>query len=177
MAEEWREILGFDVLYEVSNLGRVRTRHDGKKGYTKEYRFVNPTDNGKGYMRFNWKTGGKHRTVYIHRLVAELFVENPMNYSEINHKDENKSNNKADNLEWCAHLYNCNYGTRNKRTSEKRSYPVLCVETGEIFKSLDDAAAVYGVVKNAILNCIKGRSKSSGGYTWRRADVDSCRLL
>lgn len=169
--EEWKEVLGFDVLYEVSNLGRVRTRYSKEKGYTKEYRFVEPTDNGKGYMRFNWKLNGRSKTVYLHRLVAEYFIFNPEGLTEVNHKDENKSNNSADNLEWCTHLYNCEYGTRNIRTAALNSKKIICVETGMIYDSVTDAAKRFGVCITSMSNCLNGRSKSCSGYTWRYLDV------
>ena len=168
---EWREVYGFDILYEVSNKGQIRTKHHGKYGYQNEYVYLKPTDNGKGYLRVNLKTGNKQRTVYVHILVAQAFVPNPEGYKEINHKDENKQNNNADNLEWCDHLYNCNYGTRNERSGIKRRIKVQCVETNVIFESLEEAANEMNVCKSAIVNCLKGRSKSCGGYTWRYADV------
>jgi hypothetical protein len=171
MQEEWKEVLGFDILYEVSNLGRVRTRYDEKKGYTKEYRFVSPRDNGHGYLCFNWKQKKHQRTVYLHRLVAENFVENPNRHTEINHKDEDKTNNRAENLEWCEHKYNCNYGTRNQRSATSKKKPVECIETGAVYSSANEAARQNGICKTAILNCIHGRTKTSGGYTWRFANV------
>lgn len=71
-----------------------------------------------GYLQVLLKIDGRQKLCLVHRLVAEMFVYNPDNLNEINHKDENKLNNIADNLEWCTHWYNCNYGTRTTRASE-----------------------------------------------------------
>lgn len=164
--EQWKEILGYDVLYEVSNLGRVRTRHNRFKGYTNEYFYLKPCDNGNGYLRFNWSLNGIQKTVYLHRLVASAFLENPNNYSDVNHLDENKLNNCVGNLEWSNHKDNCNYGTRNKRASEKTRVKIRCVETGFVYDSLKDAAEKMQVGITAISNCLNGRSKSCVGYSW-----------
>lgn len=167
MDEAWKEVLGYDTLYEVSNLGRVRTRRHDELGYTKEYRFVEPCDNGKGYLRFNWKVGGKQKTAYLHRLVAEAFIPNPEGLNEINHLDEDKTNCRVDNLEWCTHAYNCRYGTRNIRSGEKRGKAVVCVETGVRYGSLKEACEKLGVVNTALSNCLNGRSNTCIGYHWR----------
>ena len=169
MHEEWREVYGYDVLYEVSNTGKVRTKHHGKCGYKSEYRFIKPVNNGNGYMRFNFMQGGKQKTVYLHRLVAEYFVENTNGYTEVNHIDEDKTNNDASNLEWCTHLYNCNYGTRNERAAAKTGKKIICVETGQIYESTAKAAKALGVGSTAISNCLNGRTATSCGYTWKYA--------
>ena len=171
MIEEWREVFGYDILFEVSNVGEVRTKHHGKKGYQKEYRIIAPVDNGSGYLKINVPQNNKQKTVYIHKLVAEAFVPNPEGLSEVNHIDENKNNNSADNLEWCTHKYNCQYGTRNERTAQKRMKRVMCNETNVVFESLEEAAKAFGVCKTAIANCLKGRSKTCAGHTWSYADV------
>lgn len=168
--EVWKEVLGYDQLYEVSNMGRVRTRFVKGKGYTKDYIILNPLDNGNGYLRFNWRSNNKQRTIYLHRLVAELFVDNPRHLTEINHLDENKHNNCANNLEWCTHKENCQYGTRNIRVAEKTRKKVLCVETGQIFSSMKDAAIYLNVGNTAISNCLNGRSETCCNYHWRYAD-------
>lgn len=167
--EEWKEVYGFDILYEVSNLGNVRTKYVKNKGYTQEYHECKPIDNGNGYLRFNWTSNRKHHTVYIHRLVALAFIDNPNGYPEVNHKDENKSNNAADNLEWCDRTYNANYGTKPERTAQKNKMKIKCNETGIIYGSLKEAATDMNVRNTAISNCLNGRSKSSCGYTWSYA--------
>ena len=171
MTEIWKEIYGYDVLYEISNMGRVRTKHHGKFGYQKDYRYIDPIDNGNGYLRLNLKNNHSQKTVYIHRLVATYFLENPNGWPEVNHKDENKHNNHVDNLEWCTRVYNANYGTNLKRGADKRKKPIICVETGIVYGSLQEAADSVNVVRTAIDNCLKGRSKTCSGFRWRYADV------
>lgn len=166
MKEEWKEVYGFNILYEISNLGRVRTKYNSNGVYGKDFIYLEPCDNGNGYLRFNWNTGKKKRTVYVHRLVAEYFISNPNKYIEINHKDENKYNNQVDNLEWCSHRHNCNYGTRNLRASLNRIKKIECIETGQIY-TYKEIKNIFGISKTAISNCVNGRSHSAGGYHWR----------
>ena len=169
--EEWKEVYGFDVLYEISNMGRLRTKHDSHKGYQKDYKYLTPTDNGNGYLRVNIKRKSKQTTVYIHKLVAEAFIDNPQGYCEVNHKDENKTNNNVSNLEWISHIDNCNYGTRNERVALKHGRFVRCNEKNIIYASIQKAAEDTGVVITAISNCLNGRSKTCAGYTWSYVDV------
>lgn len=166
MKEIWKEVFGFDILYEVSNLGNVRTRYHDENGYTPDYKYLKPIDNGNGYLHFVWRQSRKSKTVYVHRLVAMLFVDNPNGFYEVNHIDEDKTNNRFDNLEWCEHLYNCNYGTRNERVARKHRLKVKCCETGFVYDSVREAARRNNVCPSAITNCLKGRSKSSCGKTW-----------
>lgn len=111
MQEEiWKDVNGFDKDYQISNFGNVRIKKsDGT------FKQLKPTKFGKGYLHINLVKGGKQKSFQIHRLVAEAFVPNPKKLPIINHKDENKSNNYANNLEWCTYSYNINYGTRLER--------------------------------------------------------------
>lgn len=167
--EEWKEVYGFDILYEISNLGHVRTKYVKNRGYTSEYHDCKPLDNGHGYLRFNWTSNGKHRTVYVHRLVAEYFIDNPNGYPEVNHIDENKTNNTLNNLEWCDRQYNNSYGTKNIRAAKKTRRKIRCNETGIVYDSLKAASEDMEICKTAISNCLNNRSKSSCGYTWSYA--------
>lgn len=172
--EVWKEVQDFNILYEVSNHGRVRTKYrrggNGGGSYGEKYRILTPRDNGNGYLCFKWNSGDKHKTAYVHRLVANAFVENSNGYSEINHLDENKKNNFAENLEWTTHKNNCRHGTRNERAGEKHKKAVICIETNKQYKSLSEAAQDNCVKLSALNNCLKGRAKTSGGYHWRYAD-------
>lgn len=114
MIEEWKEIIQYKNQYEISNLGRVKMlsykTSDGRK--LKE-KIRKTYKNNSGYLMITIKN--KH--YLIHRLVAEAFIPNPNNLPQINHKDENKENNRVDNLEWCTTKYNNNYGTKPYKTS------------------------------------------------------------
>ena len=113
--EEWRDIKGYEGRYQVSNLGRVRSLRDNHGNYREKIRAT--ILNKEGYNYISLYKEGKIKMCLVHRLVAEAFIDNPNNYKEVNHKDENKQNNSVSNLEWCTAEYNCNYGTRNKRHS------------------------------------------------------------
>ena len=120
MIEEWRPVVGYEGLYEVSSYGRVRSVDRYVKVGYGSYRLhkgkvLSPAKNKYGYLAVNLQAGNRCN---IHRLVAEAFIPNPDNLPQVNHKDEDKTNNSVDNLEWCSRKYNCNYGTRNIRRIE-----------------------------------------------------------
>ena len=106
MEEIWRPIAGFEGLYEVSSTGQVRN-HRGK--------LLRPGPDHNGYLKCVLCKKGKRKTIYIHRLVAEAFIPNPMCLKQVNHMDEDKSNNNVENLEWCDAKYNVNYGSAQEK--------------------------------------------------------------
>ena len=111
MNEEWRDIKGYEGLYQVSNLGRVRSFYNNKG------KILKGTPDKDGYLRVAlYKNGPKKYG--IHQLVAKMFIPNPNNLPAINHKDENKQNNTTENLEWCTIAYNNSYGDRLKKVSK-----------------------------------------------------------
>ena len=197
MIEEWKEIAGFDGAYQISNLGRVKSVErinvyqntnqtgvifDGIK-YCEEK--ILKTYVYGGYEHIGLKKGGRTYNYSVHRLVATYFIPNPNNYPVINHKDENKFNNKVDNLEWCTVEYNANYGTRNARIAEKlKEYPifyipVLCYDKDNNFvkryESAVQAGQELGFSASRITACCrlyKG-AFTAGGYKWKYEDSDN----
>ena len=168
MEEVWKPITGYEGLYEVSSLGRIKSlnyNHTGKE------KILKICKDGRGYLCANLCKDGKAKNHAIHRLVAKAFLPNPDNLPQVNHKDENKENNKVENLEWCSRSYNCSYGTRNKRTSEKNSKPVFSISkvNGLImeYTSATEAERVTGIAQQSICRCCKGKLKSAGGYIWK----------
>jgi len=119
MNEIWKDIEGYAGLYEVSNMGQVRSLWFGKT------RILKPGKNTCGYLQVNLCKDGKQKMFLVHRLVANAFIPNPQGYPVINHRDENPLNNSVDNLEFCTRKYNVNFGTALKRRAAKRSKSVL----------------------------------------------------
>ena len=124
MIEEWRPIVGYEGLYEVSSYGRVRSLDMYVKARYGNYRLhkgkvLSPGEKN-GYLFVNLSCNGKHNTITVHRLVAQVFLPNPDNLPEVNHKDEDKTNNNADNLEWCDRKYNINYGSRKDKVKDTK---------------------------------------------------------
>ena len=126
MIEKWQGIPEYEGKYQVSNLGRLKRTQDGL--------ILKPMKATNGYLiACLWKNNKQKKTV-VHQLVARAFVPNPHNYNEVNHKDENKTNNNADNLEWCSHKYNMNYGKVKEKISKANSGRVASPETLEKLK-------------------------------------------
>ena len=137
MIEEWKWIAGFEGLYEVSNNGNIRSvdrvqvqRSSHGTMIEKTYRgaYITPTDNGNGYLIVGLRKNGKRKSCYVHRLVAEAFIPNPKNLGEVNHKDFNKANNIAENLEWTDRLGNVLYSRKNMEKPRTKTKPT---STGE----------------------------------------------
>ena len=121
MIEEWRPIEGYEGLYEVSNTGRVRSldKYDSMNRFLRG-RILRLFTDGLGYLRAQLYSNSKRKSFLVHRLVAQAFILNPDNLPQVNHRDENPSNDNVDNLEWCDGKYNVNYGTRRDRIRDIR---------------------------------------------------------
>lgn len=125
--EIWKPVKDFEGYYEISNFGRVKSLEkfnsirskDRTVGYMRKERILKPTIVSGGYLQVKLFKDTKYKNCHIHRLVAKAFIPNPNNLPCINHKDENRTNNNAGNLEWCTYSYNNNYGNRNKKIREK----------------------------------------------------------
>ena len=108
--EVWKDIEGYDGAYQVSDLGRVRSLKYGK------VRVLRPVNNGKGYLVVHLKRDGSQKNFLVHRIVAQAFIpNNDESKNQVNHKDENKENNRVDNLEWCDNRYNNTYNGLHHR--------------------------------------------------------------
>ena len=122
MIEEiWRPVVGYEGLYEVSNTGRVRSldKYDSMNRFLRG-RILRLFTDGLGYLRAQLYSNSKRKSFLVHRLVAQAFIPNPDNLPQVNHRDENPSNDNVDNLEWCDGKYNVNYGTRIDRIRDIR---------------------------------------------------------
>ena len=151
-------------MYEVSDQGRVRSLKFGKERIMKQ--LITP----KGYIRVGLRKNGYQKMYLVHRLVAQTFIPNPDNLTEVNHKDEDKINNKVSNLEWCDRKYNINYGTRTDRCSKQ----VIQFTKDGVFvrewKSTRDVERNLGYFHSYISKCCNGRYKSAYNFIWKFKD-------
>ena len=162
--ETWKSIARYEGLYEVSNLGRVRSLKFGKT------KILKPADNGGGYLYVQLCKDGIRKNMFVHRLVASAFMPNPQNLDTVNHKDEDKHNNNVSNLEWMSRTDNIAY---SRPQLAERPVQQLDKETGKLlatFPSLIGAARVTGISEGNIVKCCRCKLKSAGGYLWRYVD-------
>lgn len=174
--EIWKPIKNYENSYEISSYGRVRSKDryikvcgNGKRLIRGQ--IIKPTICTNGYYEVALSQNRKRKIYLIHRLVATHFVDNPMNYPEVNHKDENITNNQVDNLEWCTSKYNANYGTRNQRCMEKvitKTVKQLSLdnEVITVFPSIKEAMRRTGVDESQIIRVCKGKNITAGGFKW-----------
>ena len=157
---EWKDIKGFEGLYKISNTGlvisveRISVYKDGRSKIIKE-KILKQSDNGNGYNKVNlFDLNHKAKNYYIHRLVAEHFVDNPNNYNVVNHKDENTKNNNFINLEWCTNKYNTLYSDIPNRNNKNKMIKVYVknIINNEIqeFESINEASRKLNITKSCI---------------------------
>ena len=175
--EENGEVYDYRGVYQVSSEGKIKSLWFNKEKILKEQK------NTKGYLYVFLYNDEKRKLFRIHRLVAFMFIENddPLNKIQVNHIDENKTNNCVENLEWCTSKENANHGKRNKRVSEKLKgkqhseeskqkmcenrqdkKQVVCINTGKIYPSAMEAKRQTGVDCSNIISCCRGKLKSAG---------------
>lgn len=164
--EIWKDVKDYEGLYQVSNLGRVKSLGNDKTRKEKILKLKNV----RGYLLIKLCKDGKQKFFAVHRLVAQHFIPNSLNLPEINHKDENKENNCLENLEWCDRTYNINYGTRNERVAEKRSKNVYQYDISGNFirewKSAYEIQREIGCSQGNISDCCRGKRKSVYKFIW-----------
>lgn len=165
MSEKWKPINGYDGQYLVSDCGNVKSLKAWNDG--QQERLLKQGTNRKGYKVVSLSKNSKVKHFTVHRLVALAFIPNPHNFNQVNHKNEDKTDNRVCNLEWCNNFYNMNYGTRLARQIAKRSKPVICVETGVVYPSSKEASRRNPPIRQGnITLCCQHKNKSAGGYHW-----------
>lgn len=188
MEEIWKDIPGYEGLYQVSNYGKIKSLgRKTKIPYSEriEKEKILKLSKGKdGYLYFDLCKNSKIKRKAVHIIEAEVFLNknnfkykknediSNIDYNElqVNHIDENKTNNYIDNLEWCTRKYNCSYGTRNERVNEKRMRPIIQYDLDnnyiKSFSNISEGAKSINRSPGSIYKCLIGKTKQSGGYKW-----------
>lgn len=181
--ETWKPIPGYEGFYEASDMGRIRSVYRYK-------RVLKPMISNTGYKRVDLFKDKSRKQFSVHRLVAMTFVNNPNGKSFVNHRDENKLNNCADNLEWVSHVENCRYGTAIERRTKHFDYahrkinnanqikacskPIKqYTKNGDFLKDWASASECHrgtGITISGIRRVVKGERKSAGGYVFREGE-------
>lgn len=183
-AEIWRDIPGYEGYYQASTLGNIRSVSRTVKStsrnsntYIKKLESVILSQATNDKVNYKQKIvilsiEGKHRTCVVARLIAATFIPNPNNLPQINHKDEDPTNNKVSNLEWCDSNYNNNYGLRSLRESNtKTKYRINQYDkSGEFIKTWRNSKDIQrelGINHSSVLQCCRGERKQAGGFIWK----------
>lgn len=173
--EVWKDIQGYEGYYQVSNMGRVRSCDreivfkDGRRRFYKG-KLIRPVKTNSGYWQIRMKINEHVKREYVHRLVAKAFIPNPNKFPEINHKDENRLNNRTDNLEWIEHVENLNYGNRTKKFAISRGKKVgQFTKDGKLLHTYYSTreAGRRGYEQTSVSKCAIGKLKTYKGYVWK----------
>ena len=163
MNETYKDIQGYEGEYKISNLGNVYSLITNK--------ILKPRLTLDGYYQVDLCKNGIKKHLYIHRLVAQSFLDNPKNYKIVNHKDENSMNNIASNLEWCDSTYNNNYGNCKRKISEANSIKINQYDmNGNFIKQwlgINNIERCLKINKSNICMCCKDKRNNAGGYKWK----------
>ena len=179
MKEEWKEIPGYEGLYEASSLGRIRSMDKTIKtynggSYIRAGMEKKPCVNKSGYFRLNLCKDGISKSCLVHRLVAKAFIPNGSNLPEVNHINENKLDNRIENLEWCSYQYNMNWGYHNENVGRTNGKPVVqfTIEETKVkeYYSSYEASRMTGITEQSINLCCLGRRQHAGGFRWKYAN-------
>ena len=186
--EDWKSIEGYEKLYEISNLGRVKSlNYNG----TKKEKILKPSIDKDGYLGVVLCNNGNKKSFRVHRLVAMAFIPNPQNLPIINHKNQIVNDNRIENLEWCNYVYNNNYADRNKKVAiasrnrmlgkkgklNPSSKSVLqFTKDGNFIRKwycITDVEREIGIMHQDISKCCKGKQKTAGNFIWKYAEQEN----
>ena len=191
MTEQWRTAVYdgeiYEGLYKVSNLGRILSLNYRNTGKAE---LMNPEEIKNGYLRVGLSKNGERKRCLVHRLVAQTFLANPENLPEVNHKDEDKTNNfvflnedgsvdkEKSNLEWKNHRDNCNHGTRNERSAKTRTNGKLSKRvlqlslSGDLIREWESTSECgrNGFSQGNVCSCCNGKLPHYKGFLWMYAE-------
>ena len=157
------------MLVKVKNYPKYSVDEYGNV-YNSNGVILKPFAGDNGYLRVSLSNDTvKHKKLLVHRLVAEAFIPNPNNLPQVNHKDENKTNNVVENLEWCTALENLRHSKVIEKASVAKFQRVRCVSNGEVYESVKEACEKYGLRHSNIVACCNGRRNKCGGMKWEYA--------
>jgi len=168
VAEIFKPAFGYEENYEVSNTGRVKSiKRINPRGRVVNEKFLKLVEDKSEYILAHLSKNGIARNVRVHRLVAQTFIPNLENKPQVNHIDENKSNNRLDNLEWCTAKENTNFGTHNTRMSKSKHKQIVSISSSGLIRFFDSVESAYKTLnlkQTSVSAVLNKRQNHTGGY-------------
>ena len=178
--EQWKDVVGYEGLYQVSSIGRIKAlKKTDRRGYTRQERMMNPVISACGRPVVHICKDGKRKTVFVHRLIAEAFIPNPEGKAEVNHINGIKDDNRVENLEWVTRSENMLHAEKTglhsmEKASEAHRKKVCQIADRvviRVYDSVAEAEASTGIYHGNISLAANGKRGSAGGFEWRYYDV------